>query len=152
MRAAWGDLLEPEALAALDAATLAAVWEDAVRTAPSRWFRLLVACAGSTVVGFAATRPSTDPDTDGTAGEVAVLLVDPLHQRAGHGSRLLAAAVDALSEAGATHLLAWSPEADTARTAFLGSAGMRPDGARRTYATSDGREVAEVRLVGALGG
>jgi hypothetical protein len=40
--------------------------------------------------------------------------------------------------------------ADEPRRAFLQSAGMVPDGARRAYRGEDGREVAEVRLTAAL--
>ncbi len=150
MRSAWGDLLDPAALDALTPQALAPVWEDAIRTAPSARYAVLVACSGATVVGFAAVRPAGDPDAGEDDGELAVLLVDPLHQRAGHGSRLLSAAVARLRDAGVTRLLAWSPEPDTARTGFLVSAGMVLDGARRTYETDDGRPVSEVRLTAAL--
>jgi ribosomal protein S18 acetylase RimI-like enzyme len=150
LRSAYADLLEPEALADLDPAALEPAWDDAVRRPPSARHRVLVACSGAAVVGFAAVRPSPEPDAEADEAELAVLAVDPAHQRAGHGSRLLSAATSTVRDAGARSLVTWSPALDEARRGFLTSAGMVLDGARRTYATSDGRRVSEVRLAAAL--
>ncbi len=89
---------------------------------PSAQHRVMVACAGSTVVGFAAVEP---------AGELVSLLVDPTHQRRGHGSRLLAAAVDHLRGIGADEVTTWAPATDPARREFFATAGLAPDGAWR---------------------
>ena len=147
---AYGNLLTEQALAALTPQALTPVWERAVRTPPSPAHAVLVAVGDDLVVGFAAAGPSEDRDAGEHEGQLAVLVVDPAHQRAGHGSRLLSAVVAHLRETGVTRLVAWSPATDEARRGFLTSAGMVPDGARRTYETSDGRRVTEVRLSAAL--
>jgi len=84
------------------------------------------------VVGFAAHAPAEDPDLDAaTTAELVTLLVDPVHGRAGHGSRLLAATADLLGEDGFATVVCWVFEQDAVMRRFLGSAGWAPDGARR---------------------
>ena len=148
-RSAYADLLGPEAVAALTPQALTPAWAAAVGTPPSSRHAVLVATAGGLVVGFAASAPSEDPDAEGE-GELATLAVDPSHQRAGHGSRLLAATVDLLLDAGTTAMLAWAPEADAPRLAFLESAGMHRDGGRRSFQVTSAVELVEIRLGAAL--
>ncbi len=143
-RLAYADLLPDEALAALTGPGLAPFWQAAISAPPSPRHRVLVACSGSTVVGFAALAPSGDGDADARHGELAALVVDPMHQRAGHGSRLLAAAADTLRQNAFDAVRVWIPEPDTALAAFLVSAGLAPDGARRTH------DLTELRLSAAL--
>lgn len=90
-------------------------------------------------------RAAEDPDTrpDDTA-ELIGLLVDPLHARAGHGSRLLAATVDLLREDGFATLISWVFEGDEVTRSFLGSAGWAPDGTARTL--DMGEPVRQIRL------
>jgi GNAT superfamily N-acetyltransferase len=109
----------------------AAPWHTAVTAPPSPRHAVLVACAGQAVVGFAALAPSADGAASATDAELVALEVDPVHQRAGHGSRLLAAVADTARDHGFTALRAWVPAASEARRAFLTSAGPSPDGARR---------------------
>jgi ribosomal protein S18 acetylase RimI-like enzyme len=149
-RAAYTGLAPHEALDRLDAAALADRWRAAVTAPPSPRHAVLVACTGSTVVGFAALAPSTDADAADTDAELVALEVDPLHQRAGHGSRLLAASVDTLRESRFSDLRVWCPDPDEARHAFLVSAGLRADGASREL-SGDGASVTERRLSAALG-
>ncbi|MFN0283865.1 MAG: N-acetyltransferase family protein [Kineosporiaceae bacterium] len=150
-RAAYAGILEPSALERLTADALAEPWHDAVCRPPTGRHAVLVACAGSTVVGFAAVAPSTDPDAGEHDGALVVLAVDPAHRGAGHGSRLLSASADTLRSGGARTVRAWVPDDDEPLRAFLASAGAVPDGARRTYAAQDGREVVETRLSATLG-
>lgn len=141
-RAAYVDLLPAGVLAGLDPGALGRAWDAAVTDPPSPAHRVVVACSGPTVVGFAAV----DPD-----GELVALLVDPSHQRRGHGSRLLSAAVDHLRGTGASLLVAWCPLEDTARREFLTSAGLRPDGAWRELEVPwAGTGLREVRLVASV--
>jgi GNAT superfamily N-acetyltransferase len=140
-RAAYARLLPADVLAALDPEVLAEGWRTAVTAPPSPRHRVMVACAGPTVVGFAACGPD---------GELVALLVDPTHQRRGHGSRLLNAVADLLREDGTDRLAAWTPVDDAPRAAFLTSAGLGPDGARRTLELPGGGTVDEVRLSAAL--
>lgn len=149
-RAAYADLLDAAALDRLTGDALAGPWHDAVTAPPSRRHSVLVACAGSTVVGFAAVGPSPDRDAGPDDGALLVLAVDPAHRGAGHGSRLLAASADTLRDTGVSSLRAWVPDDDTALHAFLVSAGAAPDGARRTLTRQDGRTVGETRLAAAL--
>jgi ribosomal protein S18 acetylase RimI-like enzyme len=145
-RIAYGNLLPEPALAALTPEALTPVWERAVRTPPSAVHGVLVAVGDDLVVGFAAAGPSADPDAGEQEGQLAVLAVDPAHQRQGHGSRLLSAVVAHLRDAGMTSMTAWVPEGDLARTRLLTTAGMVLDGARRTFAGPDDSQVAEIRL------
>ena len=149
-RSQYADLLPAAALAGLTPAALADSWREAIVRPPTPRHRVLVACSGPTVVGFVAISPAADPDTGPADGELAALLVDPAHQRSGHGSRLLSAAVDALRANGSTGVVSWVPATDRPRQAFLVSAGMVLDGARRSVRDEDDREVTEVRLTAAL--
>lgn len=120
-------------------------WAEAATAPPSPRHRLLVAVAADLVVGFAAHGPAEEADHDpGTTAELITLVVDPLHGRAGHGSRLLAATVDLLREDGVTTLVTWAFEDDEVTRAFLGSAGWAPDGTARTL--DMGEPIRQIRL------
>jgi GNAT superfamily N-acetyltransferase len=143
--------LPPEVLDALDPADLAMVWASGILNPPTAGHRLLVAIDGADVVGYAAIGPSQDPDAEPGTGELLALEVDPGQQRQGHGSRLLAAAVDHAAAGGLGTVLVWCPLDDEARRGFLQSAGWVPDTAYRDLAVgaeADGsdRLVREVRL------
>ena len=146
-RAAYADLLDAGTLAALTPAALEGAWRAAITSPPSPRHAVLVALSDDLVVGFAAVAPSEDADAGEGDGELVALAVDPLHQRAGHGSRLLSAATDRLREDGFTAVAAWAPRPDTPRRAFLASAGLVEDGATRAYA---GQDLTEVRYAAAL--
>ncbi|MFI6522827.1 GNAT family N-acetyltransferase [Spirillospora sp. NPDC050679] len=120
-------------------------WAESVSAPPSARHRLLVAVASDLVVGFAAHAPAEDPDHDpAAAAELLTLLVDPLHTRAGHGSRLLAATVDLLREDAAETLITWAFEGDRVLRGFLEAAGWAPDGTAR--ALDMGEPVRQIRL------
>lgn len=146
-RAAYPDLLDAGTIDALTPEALEGAWRAAVTSPPSDRHAVLVALADDLVVGFAAVAPSGDADAGEGDGELVALAVDPVHQRAGHGSRLLAAATDRLRAAGFTAVAAWTPAPDTPRRAFLAAAGLAEDGATRAYA---GRDLAEVRYTATL--
>ncbi|SEG61564.1 L-amino acid N-acyltransferase YncA [Thermomonospora echinospora] len=148
-REGYRDLLPAAVLAEVTGPQAVAVWRDrwteAATAPPGPRHRLLVAVSADLVVGFAAHAPATDPDLDpAVTAELVTLLVDPLHGRAGHGSRLLAATADLLREDGFGTVVAWVFEGDTAMRRFLGSAGWAPDGARRTL--DMGEPVVMIRL------
>ncbi|MQY02835.1 GNAT family N-acetyltransferase [Actinomadura macrotermitis] len=120
-------------------------WTEAVAAPPSPRHRLLVAVANDLVVGFAAHGPAEDPGDDpAVTAELLTLLVDPLHTRAGHGSRLLAATVDLLREDGTETLVTWAFEGDRVLRGFLGTAGWAPDGTARDL--DMGEPVRQIRL------
>lgn len=137
-RTAYADLLPPTALE-LPEEQAAAVWLHAVKAPASARHRLLVALERDELVGLLATAPAQDDDldADGT-DEVGALLVEPRWGRRGHGSRLLAAAVDGWQAAGVRTAVAWAFERDTASRTFLESAGWEPDGATRGLDTGAG--------------
>lgn len=128
------DLLGEDVLAALDRERIRRQWEAAITAPPGPGYAVLVACERADVVGFAAVGP----------GVLVALEVAPSAQRSGHGSRLLAAAVDRLRSDGAHEVSTWVLDDDTAREQFLAGAGLGPDGKTRTLATGL-REVRENR-------
>lgn len=141
-RTAHRHALGADVLDLLDRGTFVARWRAAITAPPAGGYRVLVACAGATVVGFAAVAPLPD-EGQGTGGEVLSLEVEPGAQRAGHGSRLLAAAVDHLGQDGVTYLQTWVLDGDSARAQFLAGAGLRSDEAVRTLATGPGADGTE---------
>jgi GNAT superfamily N-acetyltransferase len=144
-RTAYADLLPEEALAVPEE-QVAALWLRAVEVPPSAAHRVLVAFERDELVGFAALAPAEDDDRDpALTGELAALLVEPRWGRRGHGSRLLAAAVDTWRPAGVTTAVAWAWERDTATRSFLTAAGWELDGAARGLDTGP-RVQRQVRL------
>jgi len=137
-RTAYARFLPESVLAALDVTAAAQAWEAAVVSPPSPAHHVLVATEGSHTVGFVAVGPSGEQDARPGEAEVAALLVEPRWGRRGHGSRLLAAAVDFLRQDGVTGLVAWVPDGDRASTAFYESAGWEPDGAARILEADGG--------------
>jgi L-amino acid N-acyltransferase YncA len=144
-RTAYKNFLPASVLAALDVGQAEQAWGAAVAAPPSAAHHVLVATEGAELVGFTAVGPSEEEE-DARPGDavVAALLVEPRWGRRGHGSRLLAAAVDHLRADAVTRLLAWVPDGDRASTAFYSSAGWERDGLVRTL-EADGGSVREVR-------
>lgn len=143
-RTAYKRFVPPSVLAALDVAAAGQAWGAAVAAPPSPAHHVLVATEGETTVGFAAVGPSDEADAAPDEAAVAALLVEPRWGRRGHGSRLLAAAVDHLRPAGTTRLVAWVPDGDRASAAFYESANWERDGTTRVL-EADGGTVREVR-------
>lgn len=135
-RAAYADLL-PAAALDLDAEEVAEGWRAAADSPPSQRHHVLVACEGTEVVGLVAVGPAEDPDSDPTDADLGTLLVDPGHTGAGHGSRLLTAAVETLREHGFVRAQAWLLAADDVLRRFLTSAGWAPDGSTRDLEVPD---------------
>ena len=146
--------LLPAVAVVADAAEAEAAWQQALARPADARVRVLVALERNRVVGFAITAPATDPDTDPVAdGELMELTVDPDDRGAGHGSRLVQAAVDTLAADRFTRAVLWAVATDDALRGFLSSAGWAPDTAHReldldgTGATT----VKQVRLHTAIG-
>jgi ribosomal protein S18 acetylase RimI-like enzyme len=152
-RSSYAALLPAEVLDTLDAGELASGWFQALTRPQDARQRVLVGLEHATVRGFVVTAPATDPDCDPIAtGELSDLTVDPDHRGAGHGSRLLQAAVDTLVADRFVRAVTWVPAADDAVRAFLTATGWAPDGAHRTLdLLGDGATtVKQVRLHTAL--
>jgi GNAT superfamily N-acetyltransferase len=159
---AYGPFLPPAALAGLTPELAAAAWQDAVDHPPSPAHHVLVALEQQRPVGFAAFAPAAaapgdlpdgEPDEDGDAAttvQLDPLLVEPRWGRRGHGSRLLAAAIDHARADGMTRGVVWLPEQDEVSRRFFASAGWAPDGLVRVLDTGSG-ELRQVRLHTDLG-
>lgn len=142
----------PEGVRAMIAApVIAAGWEAAVAEPPSPEHHVLVAttaeadAANRTVVGLLGLAPTRSMDAEGhvdetgvQAVEVTALGVEPDSQRRGHGSRLLAAAVDLARQDGAKALVAWAVRGDESVSRLLASVGMAPTGAHRVLGVGEG--------------
>lgn len=148
-RDAFADVVPPEVLETFEGPAFASVWRRSLQDPPTPLHRLLVACAGEQVVGFAAIGPAdvTDDSVTPTDGELFVLAVHPQARRDGHGSRLLNAAADTLRAGNRTAVLAWLPATDERSRAFTDAAGLAPDGAWRERVVGPGGEtVREIRV------
>jgi GNAT superfamily N-acetyltransferase len=145
---AYASLLPRDALAGATPAEFARVWRESLANPPSGAYRLLVACAGEEVVGFAAIGPSADPDASDIDAELLVGGVRPDARRAGHGSRLLNATVDTAGLTGFARVRTWLLSADRPTRGFLEAAGFVVDGGRRERVTgpAEGDVAEEVRL------
>lgn len=140
-RCAHLEVLGADVLDRLDPAAFRDRWGAAIIAPPGPGHRVLVACAGATVVGFAAVRPlpaGAEAPADPVGGELVALEVAAGSQRGGHGSRLLTAAVDLVRADGGTYLAAWVLDGDSARAQFLRSAGLGPEDVTRVLATGPG--------------
>ncbi len=157
-RAAYTRIVPPQILDQLDEATLAQRWNEAINDPPSARHHVLVAVEQATdshLVGFAAIGPAdetalapeepADALDPSTTAAITDLLVEPRWGRRGHGSRLLAAAVDLWRADGHHHAVAWLFERDRATRALLRSSGWEPDGAARAL-DMDTTLVRQVRL------
>jgi len=148
-RYAYRRLLPRHVLDALDEGWIERRWRTSIEAPPSPRHRVLVALEQadqSYLVGLiaagtvdeAALAPDEDERSFGPdVAAVTDLLVEPRWGRRGHGSRLLAAAVDLWREDGFTSALAWTFEADPAMRTFLASTGWEPDGVTRALDIDD---------------
>lgn len=151
----YAALLPADALDGVTVDDIAAEWRETLTALPSDRHVVLVALERDLAVGHALLEPAGDPDASGAddRSELVDLVVHPDHLRRGHGSRLLAAAVDVARSTGVAEITTWVVESDAARTAFLVSAGFAEDGATRTLDTGPGpgtTSVTQVRLAATL--
>lgn len=146
-RATYADLVAAEELDALDPTELTERWVRTISTPKDARMRVLVALERADLRGFALVHPSYDPDSDQVAdGEVGEFVIGAEHQRAGHGSRLLQAAMDTLAADKFTRAVWWVTASDDALRAFVTASGWEADGAHRELAAENGSTVKQVRL------
>jgi GNAT superfamily N-acetyltransferase len=131
-RTAYAGLLPSAVLAAATPERADAEWTAAVTRPPSPRHRVLVAREREWTVGFVAFGPAEEDDEPADTGVMHILLVEPRWGRRGHGSRLLAAAVDHMRAAGMSRAVVWLADGDASSTAFYSSAGWQRDGTVRT--------------------
>lgn len=136
----------PEGVRAMiSAPVITAGWQEAVGAPPSPHHHVLVATQDGEVVGLLGLAPTQSVSPEGepeapslAAAEVTALVVAPEHQLRGHGSRLLAAAVDLARQDGAGALVAWSVRGDESLNRLFQAVGMAPTGARRQLPVGQG--------------
>ena len=155
-RTAYAEILPAEVLLGLDDDAATAQWRHTIEHGPATVF---VATEGKWTVGFVAAGPAPEAESADAAGTappdaatvalVSSLLVEPRWARRGHGGRLLAAAAQAMRQAGATRGIGWVPVADSASLAFFRRAGWESDGTVRTL-DAGGRPLRELRVTGSL--
>jgi len=104
---------------AFDRETIVNGWETSITKPPTPDHVVFVATCDGTVVGFTAVAPPN---------QIIAFEVDPERRRRGHGSRLLAAAVDHLKSHGGTEMKLWTLSNDKVRAGFLKSAGFGESG------------------------
>ena len=156
-RREFAGIVPPALLAELTSGEAEEVWRDrwreAITNPPTSRHHVLAAVTGAPsreVVGFASAGPATDDDRwPGTDGEVYELRILPERTGHGHGSRLLHAVADTLTQDGFHTVSTWALEADTARRRFLESSGWAADGARGELDV--GTTVPTLRLHAAIG-
>ncbi|GGD18032.1 GNAT family N-acetyltransferase [Nocardioides daphniae] len=149
----WSEVLPADRLPD-DPRALEPSWRASLVSPGDARRRVLVALERDRLVGFVLTGPATDPDCDQVVvGEMTDLTVDPAQRGAGHGSRLLQAAVDTLVADRFTTAVTWVGSRDDALRTFLTDAGWAADGAHRELALDeDATEgVRQVRLHTSIG-
>ncbi len=148
-RIAYPEILPESVLTNLSADTAATAWAAAVDSPPTPHHHVLVAQEQEWIVGFAALGPLDDPEEDvpdpTSTANLGPLLVEPRWGRRGHGSRLLAAAVDHARQDRMQRMISWIPSGDGASLSFFRSAGWQTDGYARALDTGAG-ELRELRL------
>lgn len=146
-RTLYAGLIPAEQLAALDPTELTERWAATISTPTDARMRVLVALERADVRGFTIVHPSYDPDSDQISdGEVGEFVIDAAHQRAGHGSRLLQAAMDTLAADKFNRAVWWVGASDDALRAFVTASGWEPDGAHRELGSETGATIKQVRL------
>lgn len=152
-REMYANVVPDEVLEEFDPNRFASAWRQSLTSPPSPVHRLLVACAGDQVVGFAAIGPASDTEAGlpEQSGEVLLLLVHPDARREGHGSRLLNAAADTMKANDLAALVSWLPQADEQARLFAEQAGLTPDSAWRDRVVGpDGQTAREIRVLAEL--
>lgn len=151
-RAQYAGLLPADVLDSLPETEFAERWAALLATPKDARMRVLVALERADVRGFCLVHPAYDPDADQVAdGEVGEFVVDPSYRGAGHGSRLLQAAMDTLRSDRFTRAQWWLAGTDDALRGFLAAAGWAPDGAHRELVDEEtGAQISQIRLHTAL--
>lgn len=131
-RAGYDAVLPSDVLDALPLDLFTSQWETSIATPKEARQRVLVALERASVRGFTTTAPSTDTDADpGRDAELGEIVVDPTARGAGHGSRLLHAAVDTMLADKFERATTWLAASNDQLRGFLASQGWAADGAHR---------------------
>ena len=122
---AYADIMSPRELEAMAEAVTPQLWAARLREAIG-WG--LVAVEDGTVVGFVYVCPSGEGLRG--VGDLVALHVDPVHQGAGVGGRLLEAGLEVLARQGFSTYVLWVLERNESAIRFYRQRGWSPDGHR----------------------
>ncbi|MGA8987497.1 N-acetyltransferase family protein [Aeromicrobium sp.] len=151
-RSTYADLIPATELDAIQPAELAERWSATISSPKEARVRVLVALERAHVRGFTLVHPCYDPDGDQIAdGEIGDFVIEREHQRAGHGSRLLQAAIDTLAADNFSRAVWWVDATDDALRGFVTDSGWQADGAHRELATETGASLKQIRLHTSIG-
>lgn len=132
---ALSQALGNDTLLSLNIDAISEQWTTTIQTPPGPGFAVFTALAAHEVVGFCAVSPAS----------IVAFEVSPSHQRQGHGSRLLSAAIDRIQRDGSSEAGIWIPESGTAKQQFFASAGFADIGRVRHLKIDEDRELLEQR-------
>lgn len=131
-RERYAGLLPSAVLDELPLEAFTAKWEQSITRPKEARQRVLVALERAMVHGFTATAPAIDADADPFRdAEITEFVVAAATRGAGHGSRLLHAAVETLRSDRFSRASVWLVSTDDAVREFLLGQGWAPDGAFR---------------------
>lgn len=122
---AYADIMSPQALEAMAEGVTPRLWAARLRE-PLGWG--LVAVEDGAVVGFVYVTPSGEGLRG--VGDLVALHVDPAHQGAGVGGRLLEAGLELLAQQGFSTYALWVLERNEHAIRFYRKRGWSPDGHR----------------------
>jgi GNAT superfamily N-acetyltransferase len=143
-RNAYRGMLPDAFLDGLDVERRTAGWFRQLGDPDPRARVLLAEDPAGTVTGFVHLVPTRDDDGDDTTGEVTSIYVSPESWGTGAGRALMAAAVDAATQAGFATLTLWVLRDNVRARRFYEAAGWAPDGATKDDVVA-GTAVTEVR-------
>lgn len=142
-RAAYGQIVNPDYLAALSVERRERMWREAVISGSPR---LLVARDGLSVLGWIAHGPCRDADATGAQGEVWAIYVAPASWSLGVGRALLREALDRMSASGFGTASLWVMSGNARAIRFYRAAGFHVEADSEQEFELGEQRVKEVRL------
>jgi ribosomal protein S18 acetylase RimI-like enzyme len=116
-------------LDALEPAKRAVLWSDAILSPDTV---VLVAAAGTSIVGFCSLLPARDDDAKPDTGEIAAIYVDPPSWRSGVGRSLVEGGVEAARQRKFAELTLWVLNDNVSARRFYEACGFEIDGSAKT--------------------
>jgi GNAT superfamily N-acetyltransferase len=127
-QAAYRGQIPEDYLQALSVDSRERVWRELIADARPPREQILVALDEGSLVGFAGTCPSRDPDATPAVGELGSIYVAPEHWSRSVGRVLLEAALNALADAGFSTATLWVLDTNRRARRFYEAAGWTEEG------------------------